>query len=220
MRINQTLLPYMLAAVILLTGCHAAQQTTRTAGAAKVNNPCFIEDITLGGKSNYISHCPEIGSSKSRSSQRLKSAEIIALQEKYASILGVDPKNITNLPLYAFLDEWIGVPYRLGGDSKKGIDCSAFVRRLYDHVYCVNLVRTALEQFNYCSYVFDRDHLKEGDLVFFRTRGKRITHVGVYLGNNYFVHASRTQGVTISNMNDMYWQRYFAGAGTIPVDQG
>lgn len=137
------------------------------------------------------------------------------LQQKYAGLLGVVPDAIGNFPLYSFIEEWYGVRYRLGGNDKHGIDCSAFVQRLYENVFCTSLVRTAMEQFSACRMVFNTDSLKEGDLVFFR-RGSRISHVGIYLVNNFFVHASSSRGVMISSLGDDYWQRLYAGAGKIP----
>lgn len=137
------------------------------------------------------------------------------VKSKYATILGVLPQAIKNLSLYSFVEDWYGVRYRLGGDSKNGIDCSAFVRRLYENVFCVNLLRTAYQQFGMCHFVSKRDSVKEGDLVFFKTHGRRISHVGIYLMNDYFVHASSSQGVMISNLNDEYWDKRYAGAGAI-----
>lgn len=137
------------------------------------------------------------------------------LQIKYASILGVLPQTIKNLSLYSFVEDWYGVRYRLGGDSKKGIDCSAFARRLYENVFCVDLLRTAIQQFSMCRFMPTADSVQEGDLVFFKTKGSHISHVGIYLKNNYFVHASSSRGVMISNLNDIYWEKRFAGAGII-----
>jgi lipoprotein Spr len=137
------------------------------------------------------------------------------LQIKYASILGVFPQAIKNITLYSFVEDWYGVRYRFGGDSKTGIDCSAFARRLYEKVFCVNLLRTALAQFSMCHFTKETDSIQEGDLVFFKTRGNRITHVGVYLKNDYFVHASSSHGVMISSLNNSYWERRFAGVGII-----
>ena len=137
------------------------------------------------------------------------------VQQKYASILGVLPQTIKNIALYNFIEDWYGVRYRLGGDSKKGIDCSAFARRLYDNVFCTDLVRTACEQFNMCRFITRPDSVKEGDLVFFKTKGSRISHVGIYLMNDFFVHASSSRGVMISNLNDAYWEKRYAGAGVI-----
>ena len=138
-----------------------------------------------------------------------------SIQQKYATLLGVVPQTIKNVALYSFIEDWYGVRYRLGGDSKKGIDCSAFVKRLYENVFWVDLVRTACEQFNMCKYITKMDSVKEGDLVFFKTKGSRISHVGIYLMNDFFVHASSSRGVMISSLNDSYWERRYAGAGAI-----
>ena len=137
------------------------------------------------------------------------------LQKKYAAILGVLPQTIRNIQLYNFIEEWYGVRYRFGGDNKKGIDCSAFVKRLYDNVFCIDLLRTSFQQFNMCKFLTKDDSLIEGDLVFFKTRGNRISHVGIYLMNDFFVHASSSRGVMISSLNNSYWSRRYAGAGTI-----
>lgn len=143
------------------------------------------------------------------------SETIGSLQEKYAYMLGVMPCAINNLNLYQFIDDWYGVKYHLGGCNKDGIDCSAFVQKVYENVFGTNLLRTAIEQFASSDFVKKATHLKEGDLVFFRIHSRHITHVGIYLANNFFIHASRSQGVTISNLNDAYWRKYYAGAGTI-----
>lgn len=141
-----------------------------------------------------------------------------SIQQKYATILGVLPQTIKNFALYNFVEEWYGVRYRLGGDSKKGIDCSAFARRLYENVFCINLVRTAFEQFNMCHFTKSIDSIKEGDLVFFKTRGNHISHVGIYLMNDFFVHASATRGVMISSLNESYWEKRYVGAGIVRRD--
>jgi len=109
-------------------------------------------------------------------------------------------------------EEWHGTPYRLGGASKSGIDCSAFSRVLYSEIYHVELPRTVEEQEKIGASV-PRSKLQAGDLVFFRTRamGPRSgsRHVGVYLGHNEFAQASGSRGVTISRLDDPYWnERY------------
>ena len=140
---------------------------------------------------------------------------ISTLQIKYAQMLGVLPANISNFALYQFIDEWYGVKYRLGGEDKTGVDCSAFAQRLYEQVFCVNIFRTAWEQFTNGYRLGKTDTLKEGDLVFFHPHSRKVSkigHVGIYLMNNYFVHASSSQGVMISNLKDYYWSRYYSGA--------
>ncbi len=141
------------------------------------------------------------------------------LNIKYANMLGVLPQFITNDVLYSFIDEWYGTRYRYGGNSKTGIDCSAFVQRLYSRVFNVELLRTAAAQFSLCKSIWGKEELKEGDLVFFNIRSKNISHVGIYLANNYFVHSSVSSGVMISKLTDAYWQKYFSHAGRIPIDE-
>jgi lipoprotein Spr len=117
--------------------------------------------------------------------------------------------------LYGFIQEWYGTPYRMGGTTKKAIDCSAFTRQLFSDVYGSNLDRTAALQFMMTKRIFDKDELKEGDLIFFSIKTKRISHVGVYLGDGKFVHASSSRGVIISDIDQAYWSRYYAGAGRL-----
>jgi len=144
--------------------------------------------------------------------------DTLSWQTKYAKLLSCVPQAISNFPLYKFIDDWYGVDYHMGGDNKNGIDCSAFVQRLYLEVFGFSMVRTALEQYKNCTMEYDVNKLKEGDLVFFHIHSKHITHVGIYLMNNFFVHASASQGVVISSLKDDYWSKYFAGAGEILED--
>jgi cell wall-associated NlpC family hydrolase len=215
MKLKKLGLILSVAAAIAVTGCHSSQQLLEPSLSLKQKHqkPEFLDDIALGGNSKTINitAADKIGSRKS-----INPSLTNVLQAKYADVLRVVPDAITNLSLYNFIEDWYGVRYKMGGGDRSGIDCSAFVQRLYESVFCTNLVRTAFEQFNTCRLVFNQDSLKEGDLVFFKTRGKkRITHVGIYLMNNFFVHASSTQGVTISSLNEAYWSRFYAGAGQI-----
>jgi len=142
--------------------------------------------------------------------------ELRDIRNKYAGILGVKPKDLDNIALYQFIDKWYGTNYRLGGCDISGIDCSGFVQKCYSEVYGIDLVRTAVDQFGSCKRIKRYKDAEEGDLVFFRVHSKRITHVGIYLANDYFVHASSSQGVMVSNLNEEYYHRYFAGAGRVP----
>jgi cell wall-associated NlpC family hydrolase len=137
------------------------------------------------------------------------------VKDKYSSMLDVLPNQISNVMLYRFIDEWYGTRYRMGGTSKSGVDCSAFVQNLYQYVFGLNLLRTAWMQFESSKYISNINDLKEGDLVFFRIKSSRITHVGVYLKNNFFVHSASSKGVSIASLTNDYWSRYFAGGGRI-----
>ncbi len=138
---------------------------------------------------------------------------------KYADMIGMEKRDIQSPDLYRFIDKWYGTNYRLGGESEEGIDCSGFARKLYSDVYGIDLTRTAQEQYKNSSRQKKRDNAEEGDLVFFKQRGKRITHVGVYLGNDYFVHSSTSQGVMISSLKEDYWRAHYVGMGKVSKDE-
>jgi len=135
-----------------------------------------------------------------------------SLQSKYAHLMNTDADQVQNVPLYQSIDEWYGTPYRYGGSTKSGIDCSAFVQSVFASAFAISLPRTAREQYNVTRHI-SRTELQEGDLLFFNTQGG-ISHVGIYLQNNKFVHASVT-GVTISDMFEPYYVRHFVSAGRV-----
>ena len=132
------------------------------------------------------------------------------VQIKYALLLDTEVEQIQNVNLYAGIDQWLGTRYRLGGTTRDGIDCSALVQIMYITQYGINLPRTAREQYDATQRI-SRTDLKEGDLVFFNTQGG-VSHVGIYLQNNKFVHAS-SGGVAISDLFESYWERRFIGVG-------
>lgn len=100
---------------------------------------------------------------------------------------------------------WAHTPYLYGGNSHHGIDCSAFVRRVFDEVYHVHLPRTTLQQVK-LGYKVKKENLHYGDLVFFKTGGWHH-HVGIYLDHGRFVNATSSRGVAISNINHPYWRK-------------
>lgn len=122
-------------------------------------------------------------------------------------------ESVTNERLIRFLESWYGTPYKFGGGDRLGIDCSAFCSMLMDSVYGVALPRTARSQYE-MGVKIKKDQLKEGDLVFFNTTGG-ISHVGIYLANNKFVHAATSAGVMISDLEDMYYRKRFLGANRV-----
>jgi lipoprotein Spr len=135
-------------------------------------------------------------------------------KSKYAQQLGVEPSQLKSERLYAFINEWEGIPYRYGGTSKTGVDCSGFVGALYREVYSKNLPRTTSEIGKVAKSV-SKSNLSEGDIVIFDINGKKGSHMGVYLANNKFVHASTSKGVVISDLNNPYYVKAFSRGGKI-----
>jgi murein DD-endopeptidase / murein LD-carboxypeptidase len=134
------------------------------------------------------------------------------IQNKYAQLLDIDPRFVNNLKLYQFIDDWYHAPYKYAGRSKSGVDCSDFVSLLLDSVYTISFGGSSASMFTRLKPVKKED-LHEGDLVFFKIAGDRISHVGFYLTNNKFVHASVSQGITISDLNEDYYKKYFYSGG-------
>ncbi len=133
-------------------------------------------------------------------------------KEYFSQIMGVATNAMTNTKLYQFVYEWLGTPYRLGGDSKKGIDCSKFSLAVYENVFNTTIGYNSRNQYDNVKPIRKND-LQPGDLVFFKIRSKHITHVGIYLGDDKFAHAASSRGVMISNLNEAYWKRYYYNGG-------
>ena len=136
------------------------------------------------------------------------------LAKTYLSqIMGVALSATSNMKLFHFVYDWIGTPYHFGGESRKGIDCSAFTKELYSEVFNLDIKRSSRDIFSMVNPV-GKDDQKEGDLVFFKIHSRRISHVGIYLGNGRFAHAS-SKGVAISSLDDNYYSRYFYRGGRL-----
>ena len=108
--------------------------------------------------------------------------------------------------------KYLNTPYKYGGTSSNGIDCSAFTQTIYHNVLSVDLNRSAREQFKQGIEIDNRDDLRFGDLVFFNTRRRvKPGHVGIYIGDDLFAHASSRNGVIVSSMDQDYYSRRFMG---------
>lgn len=136
------------------------------------------------------------------------------LQLKYAIATDATVEKLSNIPLLELIDKWWGTKYCMGGSTENCIDCSAFTQIIMRDIYRQTLPRTSQEQYMVCERI-ELEDLHEGDLVFFNTGGRDISHVGIYLLNNKFVHAATSGGVMISDLNDKYWQPKYRGAGRV-----
>jgi cell wall-associated NlpC family hydrolase len=108
--------------------------------------------------------------------------------------------------------KYLNTPYKFGGNSKKGIDCSAFTQTIYSNTLALSLLRSAREQYTQGKVIDSREDLEFGDLIFFNTRRKvRPGHVGIYIGDNLFAHASSKHGVIVSSLDHAYYSKRYMG---------
>jgi hypothetical protein len=221
------------AAITLFLGVSGTASAQKK--QASKSEPKFLDDITVEAP---VTDAPASVANPNKTSEPLfalkKSApatsatstfagtieEAASLQFKYALLMDTEVEEVRNLELFSLIDDWYGIRYQLGGTTKKGIDCSALVQLFYSTLYGMTLPRTAREQYK-AARTISRTELQEGDLVFFNTRGgSGVSHVGIYLQNNKFIHAASSQGVTISDLFDDYWAKRLIGVGRIDRTTG
>jgi lipoprotein Spr len=135
---------------------------------------------------------------------------------RYSLLLDIEVEAIKNQRLFEYISRWWATPYRIGGNGFDGIDCSGFVSGITLETFQKKLPRTSKEQADFCMPI-NKEEIQEGDLVFFHTRRGVVSHVGMYLANNKFVHASTSVGVTISDLNETYWKNRLVKIGRIPA---
>lgn len=208
---------YLIVTVFLFSSCAVfkpavdkKQATTQQRSAA----PVFIDNISSKPATNNTTvfvNTPAAGSvTNSNNYNAIEQLEMLPF--KYSILLDVAVEELNNIALLQFMNEWYGTRYKFGGSTHAGIDCSAFSGALLLNVFGIALPRIAKDQYKACERI-KKDALQEGDLVFFHTTRKGISHVGVYLRNNKFIHASLNYGVVISSLDDPYYSRTFVGAG-------
>ena len=128
--------------------------------------------------------------------------------------LGLSNSDIKKSKLYSFINDWYAVPYKFGGCQKSGVDCSCFTLNLYENVYGKKIPRTSTDLFNACEKI-KLEKAKEGDFIFFKIKSSSVSHVGIYLENNQFVHASTSKGVVVNSLSEDYYKKYFFSAGKL-----
>lgn len=222
---------YLLLLSLALFSCKSlkkisASDKTNTAAKSKQQkdrNVQFIDGISVSPGSPVTS-AQTTGSVVRKKKERVDQGDFLLtnfniekadwLQLKYAIVLDATVEKLANLLLLQSIDHWWGTRYCMGGSTENCIDCSSFTQTVMRDVYGLTIARTAQEQFNNSTRV-NMEDMKEGDLVFFHTTGRAISHVGIYLLNNKFVHAATSGGVMVSDLNDSYWKARFRGAGRV-----
>ena len=223
-----------LIAVTLSVGCASTKQTTIATKPApqpsKKSSPEFLDNITITNK-DKAENRKETGFK--REDLEIKNSEILvkneetdnapienfsSLRMKYSILLNTPVEEVTNDKMLEFIEDWYGTKYRFGGSDKKGIDCSAFVQAFMTNMYNFTMPRVAKDQYLQ-TYRIQKNNLQEGDLVFFHTTRRGISHVGIYLRNNKFVHASTAGGVAISDMSEGYYAQRFVCGGRVRMDK-
>ena len=179
----------------------------------KVKTDPETADATESRKENDREHKSDNQNLKNRfSNDSLVITKINELQEKNQRLLisgtssEIRTVKLQNALLKSF-ENWKGTKYSFGGDSSRGIDCSALTRRVYREVFSFELPRVTKDQIKVGRHV-SRNNLKPGDILYFRPDGK-YNHTAVYLGNSLFINASSSKGVILSSMEHSYWSKYF-----------
>lgn len=110
---------------------------------------------------------------------------------------------------------WLGTPYKYGGRSKSGVDCSGLMLEVYSRALSIDLPRNSVDQRDYCTPI-PRNQLREGDLVFFAPSRGKISHVGMYVGGGRIIHSSTSQGVIISSLSESWYSSSYHSSGRPP----
>ena len=151
---------------------------------------------------------------KSTTTSKKKVMNTPANLTEISKLLNVNESQLKNKSLYHFIVDWYGTPYKFGGNNQNGIDCSGFTNILFNEIYNIQLPRISRDIAEKVKRKYTKD-LKEGDLVFFSFGNSGVVnHVGVYLHNNHFVHASTSQGVIISNLSEPYYGDFLVKCGS------
>ncbi len=179
---------------------------------------CFTQRLPDGayvpaGRALPATQSTAVSVSSSRTSRhRSHSAAARAAEE-----LGINYSHSDNADLLTACASYLGTPYRYGGNDRSGLDCSGFTTIIYRDIYGIGLHRRSIDQYEKDVPNTRMDRLRQGDLVFFTTNGEgTCSHVGIYLKEGRFVHASSSRGVVVDGLSDSYYAPRFLGGGSPP----
>jgi lipoprotein Spr len=222
-----------LLVIAVLAGFSMSCSTIKTTSSApavpeqtsvKSKQPVFLENISIpadykpeNSSKNVVKEpaSEKVITNTSTNTSAAKVDAMFDLQFKYSILLDVPVEAINDVKLFSYIDEWYGTKYKFGGNDKSGIDCSALTQTILGTIYGLSIPRTSVDQYINSKRV-KKELLEPGDLVFFRTTNRKsVSHVGIYLCNNKFLHASTSFGVTISDLGEGYYANRYVGAGRV-----
>ena len=215
--INYLILLLILAAgVVIYSGCSASSNSVRyNEKPDKEEKKSSAVRFTSEDENKKNNNNTSTDNLDSEDLPVEKSIDISPLLNKSNSFKNSEFSTVKEKMLMEII-KYLNTPYKFGGNSKNGIDCSAFTQKVYSDCVSISLLRTAQDQYNEGTPVQDVDELEFGDLVFFDTRRNvKPGHVGIYLGDNLFAHASSSQGVTVSSLTSEYYSKRFMGGRRI-----
>jgi cell wall-associated NlpC family hydrolase len=226
MRMVVRLLMFSIISFVLIAGCSSSSNSVRfkTQDEQKNKDENKTRSTIVQSKSDaYLDSTGTDEMSDDADSEELpnetQSIDISSIMRKVEN--NKDSKNLpmSNSSKEKMLMEiikYLDTPYKYGGSSKNGIDCSAFTQAIFQNTFSIDLLRSARDQYTQGFVVDDRDKLQFGDLVFFNTRRRvRPGHVGIYIGDNLFAHSSSKNGVIVSSLDMDYYSQRFMGARRI-----
>ena len=161
---------------------------------------------------SLLASCRGSRNNRKNGPESTETASRKAFAAEYSRKLGIPVPEMANQLLYSSIYDWMGVPYKYGGSDKKGVDCSGFISIIYPQAYNTKVPRASALMYKEAQPV-EKKQLREGDIVFFKINTREVGHSGIFLFEDYFVHASTSRGVMISRLGETYWTKYFVGGG-------
>lgn len=208
----------LISSLFIFWGCSSSSQTVRygknTEQTQKSVSATSIDTLTIDVNDDITEYLDSDDIPEEKSSYNI--SDIMKKLEKTSELSA--EQTTAREKLIMEIIKYLDTPYKYGGSTLNGIDCSAFTQSVYQDALNINLNRTARDQFTQ-GKVISKDELQFGDLVFFNTRRRvRPGHVGIYIGEGLFAHASSNGGVMISSLDEDYYSKRFMGARRV-VDE-
>jgi len=169
---------------------------------------CYYRNLVLG-----FSVLGIFGIAGCKAKPKPETANPASALEKIEARLGMKLPPKAHRAFFEEVAQWLGTPYQYGGNSQRGTDCSGFVQQVYKKVFNLDVAHQSAV-LHQKSRIIRKAELKEGDLYFFKIESASISHVGMHLTDDFFIHASTRSGVVVSRLQEPYYQKTFADFGT------